>query len=110
MSGSFEPAPSPELDPTGGHPPRDAQIEALTLTVAHLAAQLTMTQLRLRALASALERAKAVSAMEVRKLVLEYADREAGFYLRENLGPDLSELVETETLAREIVEFLGGES
>jgi hypothetical protein len=90
---------------TPGH--IEEQIEALTLTVAHLAAQLTMSQIRLRALATVLEKHGGVDPAEVQGHVTQIADRETGFYLRENLGETLANLIEVDTLAREIVEYLG---
>jgi hypothetical protein len=104
--------------PDSGRPSNDgrgqadlgSQIEQLTLTVAHLAAQLTMTQIRLRGLATALEAQDSVAEPDVRRHVLAIADREAGFYLQENLGDNLAARIEIEPLARQIVEFLGGEA
>ena len=89
------------------HGPAGEQLEALTLTVAHLAAQLTMSQIRLRALATVLEKHGAVDPAEVQGYVTRIADHEAGFYLRENLGETLTNLIDVDTLAREIVEYLG---
>ena len=91
----------------GRHVSGDAQIEALILVIAHLAAQLTMTQIRLRGLATVLERQGVVESNIVRGNIVEISDKEAGFYLRENLGEDLSELIEVDELARQIVEYLG---
>jgi hypothetical protein len=82
-------------------------IEALTLVVAHLAAQLTMTQMRLRALATALEASGTVDPAMVRGHLLEIADHETGFYLLENLGERLSTLIEVDELSRDIIDFLG---
>ncbi len=91
----------------GRHIPADSQIETLTLIIAHLAAQLTMTQIRLRGLATVLEQQGVVEPKIVRGNIVEISDKEAGFYLRENLGEHLSELIEVDELARQIVEFLG---
>ena len=91
----------------GRHVSADAQIEALILVIAHLAAQLTMTQIRLRGLATVLERQGVVESNIVRGNIVEISDKEAGFYLRENLGEHLSELIEVDELARQIVEYLG---
>ena len=87
--------------------PYDEQIEALTLIVAHLAAQLTMSQIRLRALASVLEAQGAIDPAVVQGHLTRIADHEAGFYLRENLGEVLSNMIEVDDLAREIMEYLG---
>ncbi len=83
-------------------------IEALTLVVAHLAAQLTMTQIRLRGLATALQ-ATGIDPAVVRGHVTEIADREAGHYLTENLGERLAGLIDIEQLTRDIVEFVSAE-
>jgi len=87
----------------------DEWVEVMARTVAHLAAQLTMTQLRLRALATELDRAGAVDAAAVRATLGELADRHAASYLRENLGEALGEIVEVDALAGQIVAFLGRE-
>jgi len=84
-------------------------VEVMARTVAHLAAQLTMTQLRLRALATELDHAGAVDPAAVRATLGELADRHAAGYLRENLGEALGEIVEVEALAGQIVAFLGRE-
>ncbi len=81
-------------------------IEALTLVVAHLAAQLTMTQIRLRGLATYLERQSDFDPVAVQGCVTRIADAEAGYYLRENLGERLAELIDVEQLTRDIIEFV----
>lgn len=93
---------------SAGNPDNLEAIEALTLVVAHLAAQLTMTQIRLRGLATALE-ATGIDPAVVQGHVTEIADREAGHYLRENLGERLAGLIEIEPLTRDIVEFVSAE-
>ena len=80
--------------------------ELMARTVAHLAAQLTMMQIRLRALAGELAIENAVDANAVHVRVGAIARDEAGTYLRENLGEALAEVIDTDTLAAEIVEFL----
>jgi hypothetical protein len=108
MDEDFQPVGEGALPPSSGIPGHtDEQIEALTLIVAHLAAQLTMSQIRLRALATALERHGVVDPAEVQGFVTQIADHETGFYLRENLGETLSNLIEVDDLAREIMEYLG---
>jgi hypothetical protein len=90
-----------------GHPHgADEWAETLARTVAHLAAQLTMAQLRLRALATELSAAGAVDADRVAAHLGELAQGEAGAYLRENLGASLVDLIDVETLEAEIVDFL----
>ncbi len=81
-------------------------IEALTLVVAHLAAQLTMTQIRLRGLATYLETLPEFDPEAVQAHVTRIADSEAGFYLRENLGEQLASLIDVEQLTRDIVDFV----
>jgi hypothetical protein len=80
--------------------------EQLVRTVAHLAAQLTMTQIRLRALASEATAGNAVAAERVQARLTEIAAAETGSYLRENLGETLIELIDVEALEHEIVTFL----
>jgi len=87
------------------HSEREA-IEALTLVVAHLAAQLTMSQIRLRALATSLETSGALDQAVVRGHIAEIADREAGHYLAENLGERLAAMIDIEQLTRDIIEFV----
>jgi hypothetical protein len=84
----------------------DEWAETLARTIAHLAAQLTMSQIRLRALATALGEVQAVDERRVSELLSQIAARETGSYLRENLGDALADLVDTEALEREIVSFL----
>ena len=94
-------------EPPGGetHSEREA-IEALTLVVAHLAAQLTMAQIRLRALATSLETNGRLDQAVVRGYAAEIADREAGHYLAENLGERLVAMIDIEQLTRDIIEFV----
>lgn len=84
----------------------EAWAQLLARTVAHLAAQLTMTQLRLRALASELKERGALDAAAVAERVGELARAETGTYLRENLGTALSDVIDAEALEAEIVDFL----
>jgi hypothetical protein len=94
-------------DGTGhGHPP-DEWAETLARTVAHLAAQLTMTQIRLRALATELGERGAVDDAAVRRRAAEIAAAETGSYLRENLGEALAEVIDLDALETEIISFLG---
>ena len=88
----------------------DAWSELFATTIAHLAAQLTMTQLRLRALATAAAESGGIDPAAVQAHLEALAASETGRYLRENLGPELSEAVETDDLARDIVAFLRGRS
>ena len=90
-----------------GHPP-DEWAELLARTVAHLAAQLTMSQIRLRALATELTERDILAADAVRSHVQAIAAAETGRYLRENLGEALVDLIDVEALEGEIVSFLAG--
>jgi hypothetical protein len=85
----------------------DEWAETLARTVAHLAAQLTMTQIRLRALATELGERGAVDDAAVRRRAAEFAAAETGSYLRENLGEALAEMIDLDALETEIVSFLG---
>ena len=80
--------------------------EVLARTIAHLAAQLTMTQLRLRALATELQAQGNIDAAAVQSRLNILAEQETGAYLRENLGAALSEVVDIEALEGEIASFL----
>ena len=83
--------------------------ETLARTVAHLAAQLTLSQIRLRALATELDAQGTVAAAAVGARVRAIAAAEAGGYLRENLGEALVELIDVEALEAEIVAYLRDE-
>jgi hypothetical protein len=80
--------------------------ELMARTIAHLAAQLTMTQIRLRALAGELAERDGIDANAVQVRVASIAADDAGTYLRENLGEALTDVIDTDALASEIVEFL----
>ncbi len=88
------------------HSAGDEWIETLVRTVAHLAAQLTMTQVRLRALATELEEAGVLDASAVRTRQRTIAEQDTGAYLRENLGEALVEVIDVESLEADIREFL----
>ncbi len=100
------------IDPQNGasHTHSTAEwAELFARTVAHLAAQLTMAQLRLTALASELEARGAVEPAAVQARLTGLARRNAGAYLRENLGPDLADAIDVESLEGEIIAFLADE-
>ena len=84
----------------------DEWAETLVRTVAHLAAQLTMTQIRLRALATELAADDAVAPSAVAARVGVIAASDAGTYLRENLGEALTEMIDLDALERDVVGFL----
>jgi hypothetical protein len=98
--------PIPRGDSSNGHHHTDDWSEALARTVAHLAAQLTMTQIRLRALATELAQSGGADAAAVSDRVRAIAAAEADTYLRENLGEALSELIDLETLTADVIAFL----
>ena len=87
----------------------DELIEAMTRTMAHLAAQLTLSQIRLRALAGVLEERGLVAPEAVAGRVRAIAAAEAGGYLRENLGEALIEVIDVEALERDLVAYLAAE-
>ena len=99
------PGSRPDHDGHRGHD-GDEWVETLVRTVAHLAAQLTMTQIRLRALASELAAVGAVAPETVADRVGTIAASEAGTYLRENLGEALSDVIDLDALERDVVTFL----
>ena len=71
--------------------------EALTRSLAHLAAQLTVNQIRLRAL---------VDPVAIAARVRAIARTETGVYLRENLGESLVDVIDVETLEQDLVDYL----
>ncbi len=84
----------------------EAWAETLARTVAHLAAQLTVTQIRLRALATELQEAGGVDPVAVGARVRAIGAAEVGGYLRENLGEALVEVVDVEALEGDLLAFL----
>src|SRR5215216_2630449 len=80
--------------------------EALTRSVAHLAAQLTVNQIRLRALATELGERALVDPGAIAARVRTIAKTETGVYLRENLGESLVDVIDVETLEQDLVEYL----
>ena len=89
-----------------GHDHGEEWAETLARTVAHLAAQLTVAQIRLRALATDLSERGEVDPAAVAARVRAIAETEAGPTLRENLGEALVAVVDVETLERDLVEYL----
>jgi hypothetical protein len=83
--------------------------EALARTVAHLAAQLTINQIRLRALATELGERGAVDPGAVAARVHAIAETEIGAYLRENLGEGLVDVIDVDALERDLLEYLRAE-
>lgn len=97
--------PDQSRDGHGGDVPTE-WAEILARTVAHLAAQLTMAQIRLRALATELAERGALDPDAVASRVQVLASAEAGVYLRENLGEALTEVIDIETLEQDLVAYL----
>jgi hypothetical protein len=88
-----------------GHEEED-WAEALARSVAHLAAQLTISQIRLRALATELGERGMLDREAVAERVREIAAAETGVYLRENLGEALVEIIDVDTLEQDLVDYL----
>ncbi len=80
--------------------------EVLARTIAHLAAQLTMTQIRLRALATELAERGGLDEGAMRARTRAIAAAETDHYLRENLGAALVDVVDVAALASDITAFL----
>ncbi|MCC6792885.1 MAG: hypothetical protein IT336_14435 [Thermomicrobiales bacterium] len=100
------PRPSQAELPGGHAHSTEEWTELMARTIAHLAAQLTLTQIRLRALATEMTSAGALDEAAVRARVGEIASTETGGYLRENLGEALADVIDLEALEREIAAFL----
>ncbi len=84
----------------------EAWAEALARSVAHLAAQLTVNQIRLRALATELGARGLVDPAAVATQVRAIATAETGTYLRENLGESLTGIIDVEALEQDLVAYL----
>ena len=96
-------------EPVGDEPhshSNEEWAELMARTVAHLAAQLTMMQIRLRALGGELDFENAVDAGAVQVRAAAIARAEAGTYLRENLGEALVDVIDADALTADIVSFL----
>ena len=93
--------------PGGRHNhPADDWAEILTRTVGHLAAQLTIAQVRLRALATELHARGAVDPDAVAVRVGTIAAAETAGYLRENLGEALVDVIDVDALTADLIAFL----
>lgn len=97
--------------PTGqggppGHGAHDEWSEALARTVAHLAAQLTVAQLRLRALGSAIAARGLVDPAEVDAYLAAQSRVDGGLYLRENLGEALVDVIDVDALEHDLITYL----
>jgi hypothetical protein len=85
-------------------------IESLAQTVAHLALQLTIAQIQMRALGTVLERENLVGSAAVFDATSRIARESAGRFLSENLGPALADMIDVSDLERQIVAFLSVEA
>ncbi len=104
----FPPGEDP-ADLNGHGHDEDDWAEALARSVAHLAAQLTINQIRLRALATELGERDAVDPDAVSARVRAIALADTGSYLRENLGESLVEIIDVESLEEDLVAYLQDE-
>ena len=89
-----------------GNQAADEPVERLAQTVAHLALQLTIVQLQLRALGTAAAETGMLDPARVEAATANVARMHAGRYLRENLGETLADLVDLPELERQIVAYL----
>jgi hypothetical protein len=89
-----------------GHGHDEAWAEALARTVAHLAAQLTINQIRLRALATEMGEQGLIQPESITNRVRTIAATETGTYLRENLGESLLEVIDVDALEHDLTEYL----
>ena len=99
----------PGTDPAdlNGHGHEDEEwAETLARSVAHLAAQLTISQIRLRALATELGDRALLDRAAVAARVRQIAEAETGAYLRENLGEGLVDIIDVEALEQDLVDYL----
>ena len=74
--------------------------------MAHLAAQLTVAQLRLRALGSAIAARGLVDPAEVDAYLAAQSRVDGGLYLRENLGEALVDVIDVDALEQELIAYL----
>ncbi|HEX5500915.1 MAG TPA: hypothetical protein VFX03_16885 [Thermomicrobiales bacterium] len=89
-----------------GMRPPDEWVELLARSLAHLAAQLTVAQIRLRALGSALAAHGEVDAEAVAARVRAVAAAEGAAILRENLGEPLTQVIDIDALERDLIAYL----
>lgn len=98
--------PGGDVADLNGHGHDEDWAEALARTVAHLAAQLTINQIRLRALATELGEQGLIDPGSVAARVRTIAGTETGSYLRENLGERLLEVIDVDALEHDLTEYL----
>ena len=96
------------MEPTGESdgPTLEETVESLAETIAHLALQLTVAQVQLRALASELGEARIVDSRLVTDRAAALAREHAAGWLSANMGPTIGEMVDQPELTRQIVEYL----
>ncbi|HQY30741.1 MAG TPA: hypothetical protein PK691_05620 [Thermomicrobiales bacterium] len=95
-----------ELGHASEAPTIEQTVESLAQTVAHLALQLTVAQMQLRALATVLEETGQVSATVVTATAADLATSQARTTLVANMGAQIADLVDLDDLERQIVEYL----
>ncbi len=105
-AGSAAPAGHAGHTGSSGHGAHDEWSEALARTVAHLAAQLTVAQLRLRALGSAIAARGLVDPAEVDAYLAAQSRVDGGLYLRENLGEALVDVIDVDALEQDLIAYL----
>lgn len=88
------------------HNNQDDVLEAMARTIAHLAVQLTITQLQLRGLGQVVGESGAVKAEDVLRQTDRLARTHAHSFVAENLGEALAGLVDVDALTAEIIRFL----
>lgn len=94
-------------DAGGAHAHDSAEwAEIFARTVANLAAQLTVTQLQLRALGREVEERGLADRGAVEARLRRMAPIQTGPILRENLGEALSEIVDVDSLERDLIQYL----
>ena len=96
------------MDSQDGQVSRDSAeaIESLARSVAHLAVQVTIAQLQLRALGQVLETSSLVASDAVSETTASLARSSAGRFLSENLGPDLAGLIDLDDLESQVIAYL----
>ena len=96
------------MDRQDGQASRDSAeaIESLARSVAHLAVQVTIAQLQLRALGQVLESANLAGSDVVADATASLARSSAGRFLSENLGPELAGLIDLDDLESQVIAYL----
>jgi hypothetical protein len=87
-------------------PTIEQTVESLAQTVAHLALQLTIAQLQLRALGAALESAGVIADADVAAASGQLAEMHAAEYLAANMGSAIAAMVDIPELERDVIAYL----